>query len=306
MILAERFRGLGLAGVLFLCAGCGGSNDTAAGPTFKQQFEQAEQIADPEARARRLLKLAVEQHKGQDSSGAKQTLAAAVRACAGVKLPAPRCAIYTELAGAQAALGNKLEAGEALKTAEQAAAEIASPEEHARVLCAIATIHGQKLNSKNDASDALDAAETLLDQIADPLGRTLVQVAIVKACAAAELKKQGERVLVTGLAEAKEQSDPALRADAFTQLAGGQLAMGQADAALETLDAAIASTTEIERVYKRIHTLTDIASALNRAGDKAQAQKLLAQAEALVAKVPEPDLQTQAREHVRGRMEKMR
>lgn len=296
---------------VFLCSwalllpGCGSGSNTPAGPTFKQQFDDAERIADPEARARRLLKLALDQHKGRDASGSKQTLASAVRACAGVKEPVPRCAVYVELASVQASLGNKLEAGQALKTAQAAAEGIVSPEEHARALCQIATIQGQKLQSKNDASDALDAAETLLEQIQDPIGRTLIQVAIIKACAAAELNKQGERVLVTGLAEAKAQTDAATRADAYTHLAGAQFAMKQKEAALETLDAAVESTAKIERAYKRIYSLCDIASAYARAGDKAQAQKLLAEAETLVEKVPEPDLQTDAREHVRGLRDKL-
>jgi Tfp pilus assembly protein PilF len=152
----------------------------------------------------------------------------------------------------------------------------------------------------------LDAAETLLEEIQDPTGRTLVQVAIIKACAATELNKQGQRVLVTALAETKSQTDAATRADAYTHLAEAQLAMKQKEAAQETLGAALESSGEIERVYKRVYTLCDIATAYSRAGDKAQAQKTLAQAEKLIAKVPEPDLQSDATEHVNKLAEKLR
>jgi tetratricopeptide (TPR) repeat protein len=294
-----------LSGVTLLLPGCGSSSNTPAGPTFKHQFEEAQRVANPEARARRLLKLAFDQHKGQDASGSKKTLAAAIHACSGVKEPVPRCTIYVELAGVQVSLGNKLEAGQALNTAQEAAQGITSPEEHARALCQIATIQGQKLKSKNEASDALDAAETLLEEIQDPTGRTLVQVAIIKACAATELNKQGQRVLVTALAETKSQTDAATRADAYTHLAEAQLAMKQKEAAQETLGAALESSGEIERVYKRVYTLCDIATAYSRAGDKAQAQKTLAQAEKLIAKVPEPDLQSDATEHVNKLAERL-
>jgi hypothetical protein len=306
----HRLR-LSLVGYVFLCGwtlllpGCGGSSNTAAGPTFKQQFEDAERITDPEGRARRMLELALAQHKGKDISGSKQTLSAAVRACAGVKAAVPRCAIYVELAGVQASLGNMLEAGQALKTAQESTTGITSPEDQARALCQIATIQGQKLQSKNDASDALDAAETLLEKIEDPVGRTLIQVEIIKACSAAGLSKQGDRVLVTGLADAKAQTDAGTRADTYTHLAGAQLALNQKEAALETLAAATESTAEIEKTYKRIFSLCNIAKAYVRAGDKSQAKKLAAEAEKLVEKVPEPDLQGEARKHVQELMDKL-
>lgn len=303
-----RFSRLGYvflcSGALFL-TGCGSSSKAPAGPTFKQQFDDAERVTDPEARARRLLELATAQHKGQDISGSKQTLAAAVRACAAVKAAVPRCAVYVELAGVQASLGNKLEAGQALKTAQESAKEITSPEEQARALCQIATIQGQKLQSKNDASDALDAAEDLLEKIEDPIGHSLVQVEIVKACAAAGLSKQGERVLQTGLADAKAQTDAGTRADAYTNLASAQLALNQKEAALETLAAAAESSAEIEKVYKRIFSLCSIAKAYSQAGDKAQAKKLASEAQALVEKIPEPDLQSEAGKHVQELVDKL-
>ena len=298
---------LGTFAVLLLpITGCGGGSSEPTGPSYQQQFLDAQKITNAEARARRMFQLALNQYKGKDDAGGKETLKAAARACAEVKEPLPRSALYAEFANIQAQIGNKLEAGQALKTAQESAVKIESIESRILTLSDIATVQGKQLGFKNDASDTLDTAETLLAELDDPQGRAFAQVAIVKACAAADLKKQANRVLVTGLTEAKAQADPGIQASVLTELSGAQAAIGDKAGAVETLETALKSTDGIERKYKQVYSLVDIAKAFVKAGDKAQATKVLAQAETLADQVPEPDLMGQAKDLVRSTQEKVR
>ena len=151
MLTQPVFRSIAWTLLLALLAGCGKSRSSSGG-SLTSQYRNALKIPNADRRARKLLKIANDQHKGKDSAGAKQSLKDATEACQEVSDPIRRSSVFTQLADTQAQIGNRREARDALKVASEAAAKIEGAEDRARALCRIATVLGRRLEKTAEAT----------------------------------------------------------------------------------------------------------------------------------------------------------
>ena len=112
-------------------------------------------------------------------------------------------------------------------------------------------------------------------------------------------------MLAAALTFANSLADLKKRCPALAAIAAQQAALGQRETAVKTFDQSLDSARGIEDLYARSYAMGDLAEKLSAAGLHAKAQEVLAQAESVAARIPQPDLQQQALEMIRGLMGKL-
>ena len=160
--------GLGLLGLL--STGCGDTSNS--GPeelSFREQIARAKDEADPELRAKELIRIGREQGKAQDIAGAEETLRLAWKDCDAIADPAARANAFVLMAKADVALGNREDAKRAADEALDAAAKIESAATKATTLASAAQAEGAA-NDPDAAAATLKSAEQVADKIAEPGG----------------------------------------------------------------------------------------------------------------------------------------
>ena len=133
--------GIGLLGLL--SAGCGDTTNSGSGElSFREQIAQAKREADPELRAKQLIRIGCQQGKAQDMAGAEETLRLAWKDCDSIADPAAKAGALVLMAKANATLDNRPAAKRAADEALDAAAKIESAESKATTLALVAQGQG--------------------------------------------------------------------------------------------------------------------------------------------------------------------
>jgi len=277
------------------CTSASDSDSPADGPSLTDRYEAAMRVSDPGARARDLMAVAVAQHAAKDSAGAKKSLSEAEKAGRKLEDNLARSSVYTRLASTYARLNQPYEAGQALKTAQQAALELETAEAQARALCSIGEVQGAKLDNPDTARLTLAKSLDLAQTVEDPEGRLTVLGSIATAYARSKLAAEAEQVIDRALADAGAIENPVTRAAALTAIAAAQVNMGQKEPAQATLAQAEAAAKEIEDHYKRVYRLRDIILQYIAAGNGAKANALYDQAKTVADGIQQSDSLNEAR-----------
>jgi tetratricopeptide (TPR) repeat protein len=294
--------------VLVALVGCGKKNSgssSGGGTSFAKLYDAAMKEPNADQRARQLMSLAYDQHKGKDSAGAKQSLKEAEKSAKEVTAPIERAALFTQLASTQARTGKRVDARDSLGVAAAAAGEIEDVEAQAAALCEIGEAYGYRLEDATQASATLLKAGALAEKVSDPQGKVAVHASIAKAFGRAGDDAAAKTAIDAALAQARAIEDPIKQSDAIVTVAKVLVAVKKKDEAVATLQEAVETATKIENKYGKALAMADIAEQLSRAGDAAAAHQLLDQADHVANDVPEPDLQRQAMERVRTLMGKL-
>jgi hypothetical protein len=281
------WAGLGLA------AGCGDSQQSGGG-SFLQQVAEAKRIADPEARARKLLTIAGKQVDVQDSSGAQDTLSEAEAACRDVTPPATQSRLLAQVAYRYSRTMNDSAARRAIKSAADAADKIKleKPADYRNKVLALTDLAQayHAIRDTNEAVAALRLAENLNTQIKGDQGDSLrrLQVENLNSVASIyqviEKPEHGQRLAAQALEQAQGLTKADDRADLLATVAvvQSELNMNEADATFELAEKAAGQIAEL---HLQGAALLAIAAKLARAGRHERAVALLNKADQVADRV---------------------
>lgn len=285
--------------LLLHAAGCGTSTSTPSGRSYDDQVAAAKAKDNPDIRAFELIRIGYQQgKKGGDALGSAKTLEAADMACSQIDDRALRADKYTLLADAYYRLGNRLEAAKALNDARTAAEAVEPAAAKPPALAAIAAVYSSGAQNEDEAIALFTIAEQAAEKIEDSQARALALKEVAKSLIKAKQTARGEKALAKATESARVVQDARQRGDALAQIAAVQMTMSDKAVANATLEAALESARQIESLYSRVYALTDIAEQLIDAKQKDSAGKVIGEAESLVKKIPQLDLQEQAEARV--------
>jgi len=265
------------------------------GPSLTDQFDKAAGITDPNARARAMMGVALDQHQAKDSAGRNESLDEAEAAARKVEESLARAGVYTQLARTYAKVDDLYKAGGALEKAVAAAEKVAAPEPKARALSDIAEVQGALLEDQSAARRSLEKAEGLIEKIDTPQGQISAAASIARAYHKVGLKEDAQRVANKALEDAEALEDVELRAEMLTVVAGAQVQSGAKADAQSTLRKAVAAVDNVERPYTQVYRLKDVILQYLKAGNHEEAQKLYDRAKEISETIPAPDQMNDAR-----------
>ncbi len=298
-----RVRGclllLGLLSVAGL-GGCGGPSSGDGEPlSYSPQVARARQEASPEARAQKLIRIALEQAEAKDTYGAGKTLRLAADACEEIPQPAQQADAFAALGEAHATIGDRAPARRALESAKAAAEKVEDPERRAGILAKMGMVRGMIGDEKAEAT--LTSAKELAMQLEEPRGRTLAMVAVAESYHAIDQPEAAEAMLRQALRLLEQEENPRNRADAIVDVATAQAQLDQ-PGYVATFDLAGAAIDQIDQAHSKAHAMCNLAEHMSRAGLHAKTHELLAEADAVAHEIPEPDLQQQTVQRIRKLM----
>jgi len=283
---------------LVVLPGCG-SSKSSDGPSFTQQVADAKQEADPDVRARSLMRIARSQAAAGDDFGAEDTLNLAAEACSQVEDAASRAGVTSILAEERARLGKPPDGRKAVRAALAAAGKIEDVQLKAGALARAARAQ-VATEDKDGATATLKRAEELAGQLQEAQSKVPVLTSVAVGYAAMDKgRAEADRVIASALALAATIEDARDRCVAFVQVAGRQTTMKQRSEAEKSFDLALQAAREIESPYGRTYVFCDLAESLSEAGFHAETHKLLKEADDLASQIPEPDLQRESTQRVR-------
>jgi tetratricopeptide (TPR) repeat protein len=274
--------------------GCGSGNQNTGGGSVLQQIADAKGIQDPEIRARKLLAIADQQLRVQDSSGAQEALSAADTACQQVASPARQSRLLAQLAYNYAKCKSDSAARRALSSARSALDKIklekaSDYRNKVYALTGLAQAY-HALRDTNGAVGALRSAEEVSAQAksGEPESLRRLQAESLNSVAsiyqAIEKPEHAQRAINQALELAKGLTKPDDRADLLASIAVTQvgLKMKEAD---ETFDLAEKAAGEITELHLQATALVSIAGKLDRSGREEKAAAVLDHAEQVTEKV---------------------
>jgi hypothetical protein len=221
---------------LSVVAGCGKSGSDE--PTLPQQIDIAEREADPETRARKLLKLSADQRAIKDLAGGTQTTEKAEDAAGEVKDEAIRTDLMLAIAQEFAVLGRHEQAQDAAGNAQLSTSSITDVGRRLEAKAKIIALLSETGDNEG-AKKTLQALGTEVDDLADPAKR-----AEYSAIVAATAGKAGDNGMsVKYLAQIDEYAgkvvDVPARIKALTAAAGRLYRWKQDVEGRKRLDAAV-------------------------------------------------------------------
>ncbi|MDO4585006.1 MAG: hypothetical protein Q4D62_12985 [Planctomycetia bacterium] len=298
-----------LVGLLALGGtGCMKRKDTSAGRRVIQDIESARNISDPEDRASRLAKLAVQQNELlKDSLGARTTIQLAEKACGEIEDIRSKVTAYSTLSESYLQLGRSSGARQALKKAQAAIGELPEntpADEMIESLLGLANAQGA-LGATADASLSLQGVMEQLDKIESEIGKvdTVTKVAAAYTQMKAEAGRDEMYAKLTEMAEAAENART--RCDIYCRLADIQLKGDLKEIGETTLKTALDGVEKIEGLGAQAMTLCQIATVYQGTGNDAEARKLVQDADKRANREKDNSLRTAAQEQVSSMKSKL-
>ena len=288
---------------LSVLAGCGGSSKKGRSDVpFRKLVARAMKEPLAEVRAKKLTKIGYDQNKAGDRRGSEKTMELAKAACEAVTDQAVRAEVFAYLAETEGKLGHRSEARPAMKSARQAAEKVEDKQARALTMAKVGRVQGTLKNSKGEpetqkAVKILETAEQLATGLKDVSAKTTTLCEVAEGYRQIGRSADATRLFNAALEVAEKIEDHRVRCDAIAAIAAKQSAVKEA--AWKTFQSALQSAAKIKDVYSRIYAMADIAEKLSDAGFHAETHELLKQAEKLVEKIPEPDMQRRMLERVR-------
>lgn len=287
-------------------SGCGSKKSP---PTIADMLARARKAKTPEAKARELARVAVQQ-AGADKSGAAKTLAEALAAIPADGQPLASVPVLVEIATTYAAIGERASAQKAVAMAVEMSKRIAEdPLGQACLLAQIGTVQGSRENGLGDRATA-EATLAEASQIASTKvperfrGKALAAVAT--GYSDAGLAAAAQDMIGTLEALARTLGDLRPKAEAFAAAAAVRAATGEKEAAKTLLDEASKAARAIDDFpANRSYALLAVAKASLAVGDAKAGKALLAEAEKAASKVGDPQQQKDALRAIRGLQAKL-
>lgn len=299
---------LGCLGLLG--AGVSGCGSKKSPPTIADMLARARKAKTPEAKARELARVAVQQ-AGADKTGAAKTLAEAVAAIPADGQPLALVPVLVEIATTYVAIGERASAQKAVATAVDMTKRLAEdPLGQACLLAQIGTVQGSRENGLGDRATAeatlAEASQIASSQVPERFrGKALAAVAT--GYADAGLAAAAQDMIGTLEELARTLADLRPKAEAFAAAAAVRAAAGEKEAAKNLLDEAAKAAKAIDDFpANRSYALLAVAKASLAVGDATTGKTLLAEAEKAASKVGDPQQQKDALRAIRELQAKLK
>ncbi len=299
----RRFCCWELAVLLLVAVGCGGQDDSKPVP-LSQLVAQAQKEPDPRLRATELIRLADQQRRLGDLSGAGKTLLLARKACQQIEDPQAQAGAWFFLARAYARMNDPTQAKFFLQQGRRAMERIQQPGDRVATLLKLARAQAE-LKQDGQALATLRQAEQQAKDI--PLGNGTDELPLLEkgsllvqlAAAYSRLgrKDEAQRVVEALLALEATCKTPRQRSRLWTLVAQARH-QGRLDGVDEAWRKAQQYAAQIEEPLSRGHAWVDLAEAAASVSRSAEAARLLGQAQKAADQMRPGSLKNELQERI--------
>jgi hypothetical protein len=299
-------------GVFFACCvllgilgGCTGGSSSDKSISFAARVQKAEKQNDPNLRARQFIRIAHDQVRAKDISGAANTLRLAGLACEKIPEPAVQSYVYALLIEADAVLDDISGARRDFEAASKVLETINDKDSKARAMARLGQSLGSIKDDAGQAAETIKKAETLAGELPDAFARGLTLITVAEASGKIGKTAEADRVIAQILKTTQSLPKGRSQVQLLAQTALLQHRLQQKEAAKKTFDLAVETAYKLENFHVKANALADIAVEVSNTGDAKRTHQLLDQAEKTTAKIPESDLQQQTLFHIHTLMGKL-
>ena len=217
----------------------------------------AEWVGDLQEQGRKELAAEEKARKCLDNPDYECVIAAALSTARSIDAEIPHIRALSAIAVAQAKAGNKQEAQDAFAAALSTARRIDSAAYRAKILSAIA-IAQAKAGNKQEAQDAFAAALSTAHRIDSAAYRAKILSAIAIAQAKAGNKQEAQDAFAAALSIARRIDSASGRAEVLSHIAIAQAKAGNKQEAQDTLAAVLSAVRNVDDTVFHVRTLGNL------------------------------------------------